>query len=462
MKKTILCVLAVLLATVPAWAADILVDDFSSSSFSLANRMYETLIDGGWQKVQSYGSVTGSVWTIADGVVSNADTTASSGYPSAVPAESPFMQVVSGVADSARYLRFSFDYSVASGDTLYAHLWGYTGTVVSASGYLSNIEAGHSGNCNNEEQSSGSGLDAFNLKDGATTGFGGASTAIAGPLTGSGSFETVINIKQLAIAGVEDAGDLSYYLVAIAKNEDGTAGSTWVDNLSLTTEPSILYYDDFSDGSVMKVWRNYEDNIDYGWRKMTDYGSFTQSWWTIGNGVVSNTSAVAATSHPTSMAAESPLFDMFSNGASSGTHLDFSFDYSVGSVDYLYVHLWGYTGTAAAVHTDIGNIEGAANGTMPNHEGNSPNLDAFNLKDGATTFSGAADTAIVGPLTGSGTYETRISIDRLGISGINETGDFTYYLVAFAKDEGGTTGATSVDNVSLITGPAQGTLIIVR
>ena len=80
--------------------------------------------------------------------------------------------------------------------------WGYTGTVVTASGLVCNIEAGANGGCNNGEIYSDSGLDAYNLKDGATTGFGGAGSAISGELTGSGTFSTIIDISELGIAGV--------------------------------------------------------------------------------------------------------------------------------------------------------------------------------------------------------------------------------------------------------------------
>jgi hypothetical protein len=451
-----------LAAGMPGRAADILVDDFSSGSFTLANRIYETLIDDGWIKNPGYGSVVESEWTIADGVAKNASTVLGTNYPSNTAAEVPMTQFFSGIASSARYVRFRFDYSVASGDTLCVHLWGYTGTVVSASGNVSNPEAALNGGSNNSEGSSGSGLDAFNLKDGATTGFGAASTAIAGPLTGSGSFETVINIKLLGIAGVEDAGDLSYYLISIAKDEDGTAGTTWVDNLSFTTDPSLLLYDDFSEGSVTTTFRIYENNIDTGWRKMTGYGSVTQSWWTIGNGVVSNTSAVAATGHPANTAAEAAVFQFFSNGAASDTHIDFSFDYSVGSGDTLYAHLWGCTGISDLDGQFISNIEASHGGAVWNEEGNSDELDVFNLKDGATSFNGGSDTAIAGPLTGSGTFSARIDVQGLGMSGIDETGDLTYFMVAFGKDEDGNPGATSVDNVSLSTSPAQGMVIIAR
>lgn len=80
------------------------------------------------------------------------------------------------------------------------------------------------------------------MKDGAASGFGGTATAISGLLTGSGTYSTTFSITSLGITGVTTAGDLDYYLIQFAQDEDGNPGVTSVDNFSLTAvpEPSSL------------------------------------------------------------------------------------------------------------------------------------------------------------------------------------------------------------------------------
>ena len=219
----------------------ILEDDFSSGTITKQARAWESYIDAGWLKAANYADVVASAWAIEDGVVRNTNSVAATGYKLSTAAEAPLVQVFSGTASSDKVIRFSFDYSVAAGDKLYAHFWGYTGTVVSASGFVCNIEAGANGGCNNGENDSGSDLDAYNLKDGATSGFGAASTAISGELTGSGTFSTTIDVSELGIAGVQDIGDLDYFLIAFAKDEDGNIGTTSVDNVSIIVDdPTVL------------------------------------------------------------------------------------------------------------------------------------------------------------------------------------------------------------------------------
>jgi len=474
MKKCInnllgLTALTLIFAGLNSQAVVLLEDDFSSGSITPSARAYESQIDIGWIKAVGYGDVVASAWAIGDGVVSNSSSVAATGYKLSTAAESPLTQVFSNTANSDSHLRFSLDYSVAAGDTLYVHLWGYTGVVVTASGWVSNMEGGANGNVINDEVNSGSGLNAFNLKNGETTGFGGAGTAISGPLTGDGTFEVVVSIGALGISGIENAGDFTYYLIGIGKDEDGTAGSTSVDNLTLISETSpVILEDDFSSGSVATTFRVYEYQIDSGWRKSVGGGGAPvagPSEWTISGGVVENASTNAATGYPYSKPAEAALFNMFSNITATNTHLNFSFDYNVSAGDTLFVHLWGYTGISDFDGQHVGNIEASANGAMPNEEQSSDELDAFNLKDGATTGFGGAGTAISGPLTGSGTFNASVSISELGIAGIQNTGDFTYFLIGFGKDEDGTTGTTSLDNVSLIVAPApipKGTVILIQ
>jgi len=208
----------------------ILEDDFSSGSVPVTFRAYESQFDQGWWKCWGPDSETMSQWVISGGVVENSSTNAATGYPLSKPAEAALFQTFSNIAYSNTHLNLSFDYSVPPGDKLYAHLWGYTGTITPI-GFVCNIEGSANGGISNSEGSDGSTLDAFNLKDGATSGFGSAATAISGELTGSGTFSTSISISDLGIAGVQNTADFDYFLIAFAKDEDGTIGTTSVDNV---------------------------------------------------------------------------------------------------------------------------------------------------------------------------------------------------------------------------------------
>ena len=77
----------------------------------------------------------------------------------------------------------------------------------------------------------------YNLKDGAASGFGAASTALSGELTGTGTYSKTFSISGLGIAGVTTAADLDYYLIQFAQEEDGLAGTTSIDNFSITAVP---------------------------------------------------------------------------------------------------------------------------------------------------------------------------------------------------------------------------------
>ncbi len=218
----------------------LLSDDFSGGTVSTTFRAYENQIDTGWRKAIGYGSVVESAWTIAGGVVENSSTVTGGGYPTTQPSETPLINFFSGGGSTETLLRLKFDYSISSGDRLWAHLWGYTGTSDFDGQFVSNIEAAANGNVNNAEGGSDE-LDAFNLKDGTTSGFGPASTAISGELTGSGTFDLTFRLADLGISGVTTAADLDYYLIQFAKDEDGTAGTTSIDNLSFIAsvpEPS--------------------------------------------------------------------------------------------------------------------------------------------------------------------------------------------------------------------------------
>lgn len=228
-----------------ATAEVLLSDDFGSGTVNTTFRAYENTINSGWRKAPGYNAVVESAWQITGGRVQNDSMVAGTGYPTTQPSESPLMSFISGGGTTEHLLRFEFDYSVAAGDKLYAHLWGYTGTSSTPGGFVSNIEGSNSGNMNVSEGADGSTLDGFNLTNGATSNYGHRSQAISGELTGTGSFSTTFRLSDLGISGVSTAGDLDYYLIQFGKDEDGTAGTTWIDNVRLTAtvpEPSSIAF----------------------------------------------------------------------------------------------------------------------------------------------------------------------------------------------------------------------------
>ena len=200
-------------------------------------RIYENTINDGWQKAHAGGNV-GSEWTISGGVASNSSALAATSYPNSKAAEAPLYNFFSGAGTTETHINISFDYSVASGDKLYAHLWGMTGISDDDGQIVSNIEGSANGNVTlNATAGDTDELTTYNLKDGAASGFGAASTALSGELTGTGTYSKTFSISGLGIAGVTTAADLDYYLIQFAQEEDGLAGTTSIDNFSITAVP---------------------------------------------------------------------------------------------------------------------------------------------------------------------------------------------------------------------------------
>lgn len=238
--------LAVLIACGTLWAtaahgAVLLSDDFAGGSITNEFRVYEHRIDDGWLKAIGYGSVVTSAWTITGGQVENTSTAAGGGYPTTQPSETPLSQIFTNPAttDTQHKLTLDFDYSVGAGDTLYAHLWAVTGTSDGDTEFISNIEGGANGAVDGNGGTSVE-LTEYNLLNGesSATGIGATGDAISGPLTGTGSFNLTIDLDTLAISGVSDVGDIDYFYIAFAKNENGAAGTTSIDNVLLRSVPS--------------------------------------------------------------------------------------------------------------------------------------------------------------------------------------------------------------------------------
>ena len=228
-------------------AVSIISDDFGTDSTPGNQfRIYENTIGDGWKKAVGGGGSgvpnNASAWTISGGVASNSSFQAATGYPSSKEAEAPLYNFFVGAGTTETHLTVSFDYVVGAGDKFYAHLWGMTGVSNDDGEFVSNIEGSANGNANlNAGTGDTTELTTYNLKDGAASGFGGIATAISGELTGSGTYTSTFSIAGLGIGGVTTAADLDYYLIQFAQQEDGLAGTTSIDNFSLTAtvpEPS--------------------------------------------------------------------------------------------------------------------------------------------------------------------------------------------------------------------------------
>ena len=235
--QALLCIAVIIITgALPTQAAtNIISDDFSVNTLAPSFRLYENTINDGWREAPRYSTHPEVEWEISGGILWNDSTVAATGFPNSKAAEAPVYNFFSGAGTTESHLRLSFDYSVGAGDTLYAHLWGLTGTSDEDGEFIGNIEAGANGNTNFGSTSTD--LTTYNLTDGASAGFGGTGTAISGALTGSGTYTTAIDIASLGIGGVTTAGDLDYYIIQFAQNENGLAGVTSIDNFSLTAIP---------------------------------------------------------------------------------------------------------------------------------------------------------------------------------------------------------------------------------
>ena len=201
-------------------------DDFSSGSVGNGGgRFREYHIGEGWY------SRSDSEWVVTNGIMQNAATTFGTHYD-ACPAESSLVQVRRNTLGGP-VIQLSFDYGVPAGDILYVHFWGYTNACDLDSDIMANLDTCDGNYANYESLTE---LDAFNLKDGATTFNGGPNTALTN-LTGSGSYSNTIMVADL---GFDSVSDFSYISLAFGQEEDGFVGTTWVDNVSIRTDETVL------------------------------------------------------------------------------------------------------------------------------------------------------------------------------------------------------------------------------
>ena len=222
-------------------------DNFSASPIATTGtsgfRLEERHVDQGWQGARQGG---GTGWTTTNGTMANSSTVNTDGYPNYIPGEAAVAQSISGTSacpDTDTQICISFEYDIAVGDTFFVQFWGHTGTFSTTSNArIGNIESRYG--MGNNEAPAGNGtttLDAFNLLNGATGGFGGNSNAFAVLAGGtSGTFTGTVDLATLGIAGVSKVNDLAVLSMSFGKQEDGLAGTTFIDDLTITTKASSV------------------------------------------------------------------------------------------------------------------------------------------------------------------------------------------------------------------------------
>ena len=206
-------------------------DDFSESSISYDFvRVRQGDIDQGWQansNLQVGQGFPQSGWTISGGALHNDQITDDSAGEGAVA------QVIS-VSEEGPELVLSFDYINSGNDTLYVHLWGFTGQFEPDEDNLANPQASNGTYHNLAEDVDGDGqVNTYNLKDGANSATGTPAHALAA-LTGSGRYTRRIPILDLGITGVRRLEDFSYLSVAFTRNLGSSPGPTSIARLQLS------------------------------------------------------------------------------------------------------------------------------------------------------------------------------------------------------------------------------------
>lgn len=204
-------------------ALDLIVDDFSSGSFSSGTKFTNTDI-GGWHKRDSNGpdwAITGGV----SGALTNSGTVANDEKPAFS------MEAVSGGDSSLTQINVSFDYSVAAGSTLFFHAALMKGTIGTLNAGVSNSDGTYAG----DQYIAGFSGSGVNLKDGSTPVAGDTNSIVsivgsAGP--NIGTFSQSFNIASYA--GIDDITDVSYILAVFASDNDLSGGAISIDNLSIT------------------------------------------------------------------------------------------------------------------------------------------------------------------------------------------------------------------------------------
>ncbi len=446
MKAVLTVLMAMMVAGSSAWAADLLVDDFSTGSMAPDGRIYESRLDAGWRSTSGWTPNPASEWALTGGRLENPCTRTD--YYSA--GETPAWQWWTNPETNSarRYVRVSFNYgtSAVSNDTLTCHFWavqegGATGTA----SFISNNQGWANGNSGQNEDTTSGGYDTFNLLNGDTTPDG--DDHISGHLTGTNTFVWEVDVASLGIPDVTTVGDIDTFFIAFAANETG-GGTTWIDDLTVTDWPTNVLTEEFiAGGTPPDQWRVYENLLDTGWNATRRATHFSK--WD----VVSNRLENPSVGQDNYIEGESPAWKWWTNHETDNTEpgLRVSFDYGVGagSNDTLSVHFWAVqtNGPTGASANYISNIEAWANGNSGGNIASSTNgYASYNLLDAANP-PGDADS-ISGHLTGTGTFAWQVDLVKLGIPGVTTVGDIDTFFIAFGADETGG-GTTWVDNVSI-------------
>jgi len=280
MRKTIKTGLICLIAAAGVAQAAIISNDFSSGSVTKTKvRVYETNVNQGWVA----NSTPPSAWMITNGVLQNTSTVTT------VEGEGAVAQIVSYGTDTNGLVKITFDYVVASGDTLYVHFWGLNGTYDMDGEWIANFQS-ISGTLTTTGANSSDGVLVYNMKDGSAASGTAASALVA--LTGSGTYSNTINIASLGASGVTTAGDFEYYLLGFAKDENGAAGGTSVDNIMVvsTSAPPVI-----PPSTTPIVWEN-DMSIDPASTNWIVRG--TSGNYTMGGGLLTMTGATLLDSDP--------------------------------------------------------------------------------------------------------------------------------------------------------------------
>lgn len=142
-------------------ARELLEDDFSTGSVRYqAVRFRQSYIDQGWyanSNAQVGQGLPQSGWTITHGRLQNEQTANNSAGEGAV------VQVMSA-HDEGPELLLAFDYENSGNDTLYVHLWGFTGQFEPDDDNLGNFQASNGAYSNLAEDLDGNGqVNTYNL-----------------------------------------------------------------------------------------------------------------------------------------------------------------------------------------------------------------------------------------------------------------------------------------------------------
>jgi hypothetical protein len=250
--------------SVSDWPPNLLQDDFSTDTTPPDQwRVYDQFLDTGWNATRSTSYF--SQWDTTNGRMENPVNYAPTNGGQYVESESPLWQWWTNTETNSTVpsLRIEFDYGVGSGDTLTFHFWAVqTDGPTGADNFISNNEGWSNGNSGQNKTSSSGGHVPYNLLDGANP---PGNSGYLGSLTGSGSFEQVIDLGDLGIAGVSTVGDIDTFFIAFAGNEAG-GGTTWIDDVSVSigNMPTTVTYTASSSWSSLDVGADDVVVIDAG------------------------------------------------------------------------------------------------------------------------------------------------------------------------------------------------------